>query len=136
MHKQTTESKQKEETGKQPLFFPRAENKEFHNKAMQPIENQPPALLALCWKGCVSELLRLYHCGRNTLRCRFEPEPIPSKVCANSISLARKRANFLRLLRLFAAIPLFEFFVCFVVSPSTLNSQLSTRLSYARQPWN
>jgi hypothetical protein len=134
MHKQTTESKQKEETGKRPLFFPRAENKEIHNKAMQPIENQSLALLSLCWQGCVSEsekafrqvlcghptlaghespkrtaplnlheslthnvrlrlkqgqmgVLRLYPCGRYTVRCRFEPEPIPlgvSSVYADS----------------------------------------------------
>ena len=71
-------------------------------------------------------LLRLYPCGRYTVRCRFEPEPIPAKVCSNPIILARK------VCRSFCVRSLFRGLTPFAVAP-TVTATNPSRLSSDRR---
>ena len=184
MHKLTPESKKKEENAKQPcgpqsgrqapfsalnlrllreaagqpLFFPRAENKEIHNKAMQPIENQPPALLALHRQRRVSEsdkTFRQVFCGHPTsaghespkrtaplnlresltpnVRLRLKQGQIPPVDSPGWLNggLCRFPATG-REHRDFRLSP----GACQAVRPSSFNFQPSTSLTNVCQPWN
>ena len=59
------------------FIFPGADNKEIHNKAMQPIENQSPALLALYRQMRVSEA------DKAVRQCTRFQTPPRTKVCRN-----------------------------------------------------
>jgi len=184
MHKLTPESKKKEENAKQPcgpqsgrqapfsalnlrllreaagqpLFFPRAENKEIHNKAMQPIENQSPALLALHRQRRVSESDKVFRqvlCGHPTsaghespkktaplnlreslthnVRLRLKQGQIPPVDSPGWLNggLCRFPATG-REHRDFRLSP----GACQAVRPSSFNFQPSTSLTNACQPWN